>query len=328
MLTSFKLTLLLVFLTALLIHSLKNIAHEYAAKELLSKQMSVEKPRVLINQSSGLLDELNVGLLYAAAAYCHKPNLKKWNCKDRCVGDVIVDTIFHDRIKGACGYVGIRQEVKEIIVAFRGSLDLMNWVYNLQFASLDYEYPDADGALVHGGFYATYKTVSDMLLWKINHLMAMEDSKYAGYNLIISGHSLGGALATLLAVDVKRNILNPILDNKASGQPFKMKVITFGQPRVGNDIFAYILKQEFYVKTGGLNHTVARLVHKNDLVAHLPPVNVGFMHNSHEIWVKNNKEAYDCEDFEGREVDCADCTLTYDMTVHLYIWDIHFGPFC
>ena len=121
MLTSFKLTLLLVLLTTLLIYSLKNIAHEYATKELLlPKQMSVERPRVLINESSEFLNELNVGLLYAAAAYCHKPHLKEWNCKKRCVGDVVVDTIFHDRVKGAYGYVGIRQEAKEIIVAFRG----------------------------------------------------------------------------------------------------------------------------------------------------------------------------------------------------------------
>jgi len=180
-------------------------------------------------------------------------------------------------------------------------------------------------------------------------------------------------LATLLAVDVKRNILNPIINSEIRGQPFRIKVITFGQPRVGNDIFAYILKQEFFVKTGGLNHTVARygatvmiscfmtlaitsfvyicvtiyssilshiysdiinssaiirMVHQNDLVAHLPPADVGFMHNSHEIWVRNKKEVYDCEDFEGKEVDCADWTLFYDMTVHLYIWDIHFGPYC
>ena len=119
MLTSFKLTLLLVLLTTLLIYSLRNIAHEYATEEL-SKPMSAEKPRLLINESSEFLDELKVGLLYAAAAYCHKPHLKEWNCKKRCVGDVVVDTIFHDRVKGAYGYVGIRQEAKEIIVAFRG----------------------------------------------------------------------------------------------------------------------------------------------------------------------------------------------------------------
>jgi len=49
--------------------------------------------------------------------------------------------------------------------------------------------------------------------------------QHPDYQLLITGHSMGGALATLLGISYQNLGKSPL-------------VITFGQPRVGNSAFA------------------------------------------------------------------------------------------
>ncbi len=51
--------------------------------------------------------------------------------------------------------------------------------------------------------------------------------------LFIAGHSLGGALATLCAVDVRARLAAP-----------DVRLFTFGSPRVGNAVFAAWVEQQ------------------------------------------------------------------------------------
>ena len=71
---------------------------------------------------------------------------------------------------------------------------------------------------LHTGFYNCY--INDK-----TNLKLREHCKTL-YELVITGHSLGGAMATICAFDLAR--LYPYL---------KIKVITFGSPRVGNKNF-------------------------------------------------------------------------------------------
>jgi predicted lipase len=71
---------------------------------------------------------------------------------------------------------------------------------------------------------------------------------------------LGGSLAILATADLKSLYGNVDL------------TYTFGQPRVGNAAFA----QWF----GANNANVFRLIDYADIVPHLPPSNVGFLHSN------------------------------------------------
>lgn len=77
---------------------------------------------------------------------------------------------------------------------------------------------------------------------------------------MITGHSLGGALAILCAVDFQQSFGNVDL------------VYTFGQPRVGNDKFA-----AYYTSIFGSNSF--RLINYADTVVHSPPKAFGFLHH-------------------------------------------------
>lgn len=83
---------------------------------------------------------------------------------------------------------------------------------------------------IHMGFLREYKNLRSKrtftdLLSRIKK-MAEENSEF---RILLTGHSLGGAVATVCVAD--------ILMNTAIGA-HKIALITFGSPRVGNDVFA------------------------------------------------------------------------------------------
>lgn len=51
---------------------------------------------------------------------------------------------------GTFGYVAYNEVSDEVIVAFRGSVNIQNWVTNLDFISIPYL--AVPGAYVHAGF--------------------------------------------------------------------------------------------------------------------------------------------------------------------------------
>ena len=73
------------------------------------------------------------------------------------------------------------------------------------------------------------------------------------FKVVFTGHSLGGALTVHAAIDSMMNGLDPS----------RMKVYTFGQPRIGNKYLEEKLTQN--VKE------CYRIVHNADIVSQLPP---------------------------------------------------------
>jgi alpha-beta hydrolase superfamily lysophospholipase len=60
--------------------------------------------------------------------------------------------------------------------------------------------------------------------------VAEQLAQHPDYQLLIIGHSMGGALATLLGLSYQNYRKSPL-------------VITFGQPRVGNPAFAQFVDE-------------------------------------------------------------------------------------
>jgi predicted lipase len=90
--------------------------------------------------------------------------------------------------------------------------------------------------------------------------------------MLITGHSLGAALATLAALDIKRRL----------APTNHIDFYTFGSPRVGNVNFTNYLMEQFP------DGKYDRVTHYNDMVAHVPPPIMGFNHGGNEVWYKNS----------------------------------------
>ncbi|RCN51599.1 triacylglycerol lipase [Ancylostoma caninum] len=118
----------------------------------------------------------------------------------------------------------------------------------------------------YGGRVSFYFDKTFSLVWK-----GIEDHVYNSINehpkwdIWISGHSLGGALATLAA--------SFLVQSKYIDDPNKVKLVTFGQPRVGDKEFAEAFDdQDLYVY---------RVVHWRDLVPGI--LKPGYQHQGEEV---------------------------------------------
>ena len=107
-----------------------------------------------------------------------------------------------------------------VVLAFCGTSDVRDWLTNIRFAMV----PELGGK-AHRGFCEALDAIWSIFFTKV------KSHTDAGRKLWITGHSLGGALATLVA----RRL------------PTSMKpvgVYTFGQPRVGDTTYCQEVQAE------------------------------------------------------------------------------------
>lgn len=84
------------------------------------------------------------------------------------------------------------------------------------------------GVSVHQGFLNAYNSVVLLVLGAVRTQLAENPS----YSLVVTGHSLGGALASIASVSLKANF------------PFTpLKLFTFGQPRTGSSEYAALVEK-------------------------------------------------------------------------------------
>jgi triacylglycerol lipase len=132
---------------------------------------------------------------------------------------------------------------KMIIIAFRGTEPekLEDWM-----TDADLDFVDGMGGQVHEGFNRALTYVYQDILAKIAEFQTN------GQSLWFTGHSLGGALATLAVAKLRYENDKPIYG-----------LYTFGQPRVGNRDFERTFNGDFKPRA-------FRFVNNNDVVPRIP----------------------------------------------------------
>lgn len=144
---------------------------------------------------------------------------------------------------------------KKIIVSFRGTEGkLADWATNLQVNKEYLKGAKAQGK-VHEGFYKGLCSVWAEVDKEIKRLSNNDQTIW------FTGHSLGGALATLAAAELK-----------FQDDPYDFQgLYTFGQPRVGDNDFARLFNKF-------LKKKCFRLVNNNDVVSRVAPRIMGYSH--------------------------------------------------
>lgn len=145
--------------------------------------------------------------------------------------------------------VRMEEHADHIIIAFRGSSSVRDFILDAEFfrevlimGDVRENFPCAQ---VHSGFLKAFESVLEAIHQKLAEMVA------GSRPIFVTGHSLGGALAILCALELSRSVYN-------IGQ-----VITFGQPRVGNGDFKRLYD-------GRLGEQTFRVVNEEDIVARLP----------------------------------------------------------
>ncbi|KAA3471625.1 phospholipase A1-II 1-like [Gossypium australe] len=190
-----------------------------------------------------------------------------------------------DIVKSAwIGYVAVSTDEgkqvlgrRDVLVAWRGTGTPSEWIGDILAlqVSPSYLFPTAAeyNALVHSGFHSLYiGTVPDSIRSKTSAreqvLTAVKKlvNKYKQEELSITvtGFSLGGALATLTAMDIVANGYNKPTGSTA---PFMVTAFVFGCPRVGNAGF-----KPLFDSLRDDNLRLLRMKNNMDSVPLLPPL--------------------------------------------------------
>ena len=142
-----------------------------------------------------------------------------------------------------------------ILVCFRGTQGLDDWIANMNIAEKATQF-----GMVHSGFLDAFLDISATLESSIDNLLTTEQQ------LVLTGHSLGGALSTIAASEWRNRY-----DIRS--------VYTFGQPAVGN--------REFRDGMEFMKNLIFRVVNDDDIVPRIPP---GYKHVGTRIKLPSNRK--------------------------------------
>jgi hypothetical protein len=167
-----------------------------------------------------------------------------------------------DRATNAAALVTL-DDNGNIIVAFRGSKNPRDFVQDAKFGMTRLiTLSGGEEVHVHLGFKEDFEAIAVAVITNVKTLLAMNSQA----KVWLTGHSLGGALAILCAMEFRRQ-----------GIPVS-QVITFGQPRVGNAAFAAM-----YDAMPGLKQLTIRVINQNDLIPRTPGWLMGYRHCGYEV---------------------------------------------
>ena len=143
----------------------------------------------------------------------------------------------------------------DVVVAIRGTESIQEWIQDAKFLAVPCPFLRSGGNSEDGftDMYESMVTGPEGRAAKVVQALPALPWKNPVTSLTICGHSLGGALATLLALDVAANLRAPFSSPA---------VYTYASPKAGDPLFA-----------STYNHVVpntVRIANRLDLVPKLP----------------------------------------------------------
>jgi len=227
---------------------------------------------------------------FAAASFCHGRVLSRFTCKEcKLLGrSVKLVQVIRNRNGGTLGFVSVDNVRREIVVAYRGTNNLANLIQDLAYAWLPS--PRGDGTRMHKGFYAATMSIYPRVLKLLRHIST---SHYPKYKVVLTGHSLGGAMATISYYLLSHDMPN-----------LSYVLITFGEPRVGDRAFADYINQQ--------RIPAARVVNGLDAVPHVSVASLGFVHHLTEFWTTNGTTRI-CGTRDYEDLTCSASRISKDF---------------
>ena len=196
-----------------------------------------------------------------------------------------------------------------LIIAFRGTESLQDMISDIKIARKDLVLKNTClKPLVHTGFYDQLDSVNNTIE---RNIKMFKESTPEG-SLIITGHSLGGAVATIASLKYATEFELPTY------------CVTFGSPRVGDAIFCNLFNEKIA--------SSIRIVNDDDPIP-LVPLPFRYSHVDGVKWIYDNKilskTEQCCKWFRFIGIfflSCSTCCLKSafdDHTMDSYILDLN-----
>jgi len=196
------------------------------------------------------------------------------------------------------GLVLASKNDRSLVVVFRGTIEtaVSNLVEDAYILPREQAWKGfrevPNNVYVHPGFWSAWKALKPGIMSGIKEGLV----KYNATSVTFTGHSLGGALATVAALDYW-------VETGHTG-----RVITFGCPRVGNYYFARFFENIFQTNS-------YRFVNHYDFIPHLPLEDMGYYHTSVEHWFQNGTSYFVSCNYLGEDPTCSDKLSYWQWTL-------------
>ncbi|KAL8639195.1 MAG: hypothetical protein Q9228_003742 [Teloschistes exilis] len=222
--------------------------------------------------SAGDYANLNLFEQFAAAAYCPSNNnvqaggvkisCSTGNCPLVSNDDVVAVYEFQNSLKtDVTGYVAVDNTRSLTVLAFRGSKSVRNFITDVDFPATQTDI--CPSCTAHQGFWGSWVEARKGVLAALKTTAASHPNN----RVVVTGHSLGGAIADLAAAEIRKSGITADL-------------YTYGAPRIaGKTLSDFITNQN-----AGGNY---RVTHNHDPVPRLPPAVLGFVHISPEYYISS-----------------------------------------
>ncbi|KAI6121842.1 Alpha/Beta hydrolase protein [Pisolithus sp. B1] len=170
------------------------------------------------------------------------------------------------------GFVARDDKRKEIVAAFRGSKEVISILLDgsviltpLQGIGLPPSHLPSTSKRphVHTGFLIAYQSIARVML----DLVETQINMYPMYAVVMTGHSMGGAIASIASIAIRNTY-----------PATTARLYTIGQPRTGDPAYAALVE-----KMVGLEN-VYRGGSSEDGVPTMIPTSLGYQHHATEYW--------------------------------------------
>lgn len=256
---------------------------------------------------------------FNCGSHCDDPDIAPPNVHLLHTWERTVGAVPHPSLTGSCGYVAVDHYGRyhprgggkgQIVVVFRGTYSFADVVADLSTKQQEYipypgeperpgnggrggadqkgkrGRPEAKSArchncTVHMGFMASWRAARHDVI----PVVKAARKQWPGYGVHLIGHSLGGAVAALAALEMKIGL----------GWE-DVSVTTFGEPRIGNEGLAHFINWAFELdyetaegRPRGKSLLYRRVTHVGDPVPLLPPGKWGYHSHAGEVYISKSE---------------------------------------
>ncbi|KAK6454792.1 triacylglycerol lipase precursor [Scheffersomyces xylosifermentans] len=281
-----------------------------------TRSAPVESAGVGANDYNKLVDYAHL----TSFAYCLKRGLTKGKlgstancpskvCKEDRYAKVDIWEVFNFNDWGevGSGYIAVDHDTERILLVFRGTASTRDWFSDMDFKLVPYKplvysgkftkeskkFVACDDCKVHRGFYNFLKKNCGGVLNKVSAVKKAHPT----YQLVLSGHSLGAALALLSGIEFNLMGYQPLIITYAGSKVGNGNFVDFTNRLMDNYTNKLAISSSNDFKSG-----YVRVVHKLDIVPSLPPSPL-FKHGGFEYYIDKRSLPHTPSDIERRGDD-------------------------
>ncbi|XP_053403188.1 lipase ZK262.3-like [Mercenaria mercenaria] len=253
---------------------------------------------------------------YSAVAYTDHPT----DCADKILPGLpeVVEVIgrrcnYLIKYEECFAFTAVSHPLKKIILAYRGTASPLQLIEQI-VTIVKLKVPAKGGGNVQEYFSNANDQIYPCAKSSIKDLV----NKYPNYRVVVTGHSLGGAIASIASAHLS---FDNVIDKD------KTTLYTFGMPRTGDR--SYAKNHDRLVPKSW------RIVHFRDIVAQLPPMTLSSFspyHHQREIFYGKDmsviSDYIECFKYEDPECKNSVSPSISSIDYHIIYYGIPVGSHC